>query len=85
MKLKTIVLVASCAICGIAAGLSYPTSDWNPAGYGNWSEATRWMSGSPLPTEQEKSVLITDADAFATDADYNTSLNSERRAFTSSL
>jgi hypothetical protein len=70
MKLKTIVLGASCAICGIAAGLSYPTSDWNPNGYGNWSDATRWMSGSPLPTEQEKSVLITGADAFATDDDY---------------
>ena len=71
MKLKTIVLVASCAICGIAAALTYPTSDWNPNGSGNWSAATRWMSGSPLPTEQEKSVLITDADAYATDADYN--------------
>ena len=70
MKLKTIVLGASCAICGIAAGLSYPTSDWNPNGYGNWSDATRWTSGSPLPTEQEKSVLITGADAFATDDDY---------------
>ena len=72
MKLKTIVLVASCAICGIATtALGYSTSDWNPAGYGNWSEATRWMSGTPLPTEQEKSVLITGADAYATDADYN--------------
>ena len=71
MKLKTIALVASCAICGIVAGAGFVTSDWNPNGYGNWSEATRWMSGSPLPTEQDRSVLITGADAYATDADYN--------------
>ena len=60
------------ALGGYATQFSnYEASDWNPNGYGNWSEATRWMSGSPLPTEQDRSVLITAADAFATDADYN--------------
>lgn len=60
-------VAAMCAFC--ASG--YVTSDWNPNGYGNWSEATRWKSGTPLPTEQDRSVKIINADAFATDADYD--------------
>ena len=51
--------------------LGYETSDWDPNGYGNWSEATRWKSGTPLPTELDRSVKISSADAFATDEDYS--------------
>ena len=66
MKRKIIMFAAAvfCALCASNAA-TFVTSDWDPDGYGNWSEATRWKSGSPLPTEQDRSVKIINADAFA--------------------
>ena len=68
MKSKTITcsVVALFALC--ASGVEY--SNWNPDGSGSWGSASRWTSGSPLPTAGDKSVLITGADAFVTDNDY---------------
>ncbi len=49
MKRKIIMFAAAvfCALCASNAA-TFVTSDWDPDGYGNWSEATRWKSGSPL-------------------------------------
>lgn len=66
----TASIFAAAAMYAFCAG-GYATSDWDPNGSGTWSEATRWKSGSPLPTEQDRSVKITSADAFATDEDYS--------------
>ena len=85
MKSKTITcsVVALFALC--ASGVEY--SNWNPDGSGSWGSASRWTSDSPLPTERDRSVFITDADAFVTEADYTILTNLVRLRFsgTSSL
>ena len=65
MKSKTITCSVVALFARCASGVEY--SNWNPDGSGAWGGASRWTSGSPLPTAGDKSVLITGADAFVTD------------------
>ena len=77
--MKTITCSAAAFFVFCAAGIEF--SNWNPDGYGSWGESSRWMDGNPLPTAGDKSVLITGADAFVTDADYTILTNLVRVRF----